>query len=109
MKFILLSTLLCSLNSFALDCTTKGVASCTNAEGMCFEYTDFSTLPESQLKTICKSMDSEYKSTPCDASFNKGTCLNESNPLMTIIRYNDLIDFESAKVFCEMSGGMICE
>lgn len=107
--FLSVSAFLISINSFALDCSTVGIASCTNSEGMCFEYPDFSIMPEAQIKAICKNMGGEFKNSNCDSSFNKGTCINESNPIMSIIRYNDSLDSDSAKMFCEMAGGTLCE
>jgi hypothetical protein len=105
---IALGTMLFAINSFALDCTSVGATSCSTNDGICFEY--LANMSTSQVQSLCSSMGGTFSNTPCDlAKFNKGTCVSEMNPMMSIFRFDENFDSESAQLFCTSMSGQFCQ
>jgi len=108
MKALLFFALI-STSSFALDCQSVGTHSCTMADGMCFEYLENEQMPMEQLETLCNGMQGNFQKATCSKEFNVGTCINEMNPLMSIIRFNQEFDSETSEMLCSSMGGQFCK
>ncbi len=98
-----------SVNAYALDCSSVGTFSCATNEGLCFEYTPSETMAEAQFKSYCNIFEGTFSASGCENKFNVGTCLVESNPMMSITRFDENFDQEAAEIFCSSMSGEFCK
>lgn len=111
MKTILLSVLLSlfSVSAFAeVSCSTVGATSCKTAEGMCFEYPADSVLNASQVESMCQGMPGVFSNSPCPAEFNKGKCVSNASPYISILLFDSNFDLDSISFVCTSMNAELC-
>lgn len=109
-KTLVLMTLITSsgLIHAELTCQSVGVASCKTANGFCVEYVESEDSDPDMWENYCEGFEGEYAASACDQSETLLTCINQSNMLMPLLRFNNEIEMDMATQMCSMMGGKTC-